>query len=160
MPIVTASGTRFFIGPSVLESVDTVEEFEDLTDWTEIGLVETYGEVGDESSAVTFAAVGDSRVRKAKGARDAGTMALTVAHDPMDEGQTALDAAEGTNLNFAFRIEYPDKPNATGTGTIEYFRGLVMSRRRNIGGNDNVIRRTYSIGVNSQMFEVKATAGV
>lgn len=158
MAITTASGTKFWIGPSVLDTTDSASEFASLA-WVEVGLVETYGEVGDESSAVTFAAVGDGRIRKAKGARDAGTMALTVAHDPLDAGQLALIAAEGTNNNYAFKMEMPDKPNASGTNTIVYFRGLVMSKRANVGGNDNVIRRTFNIGVNSPLYEVPATAG-
>ena len=159
MPIVTATGAKLSIGTSVLETVDTTVEFAALT-YTEIGLIENLGEVGDESSSVTFAALGDGRIRKAKGARDAGTMAVTVAHDPADTGQIAMEAAEGTNLNFAFKLELPDKPNATGTNSIMYFRGLVMSKRRNVGTNDNVIRRTYNLGVNSQIYETVATAGV
>jgi hypothetical protein len=158
MAIITASGTRLSIGPSVLETVDSAAEFAPLA-WVEVGLIETLGEVGDESAAVTFAAIGDGRIRKAKGARDAGTMAITCAHDPMDLGQSAMEAAEGTNLNYAFRLVLPDKPNATGTDTIMYFRGLVMSKRRNVGTNDNVVRRTYNLGVNSQIYEVPATAG-
>lgn len=158
MPITTATGTKFYIGPSVLDTVDTTSEFTGLT-YVEVGLVETLGEVGDESSAVTFAALGDGRTRKAKGARDAGTMAVTVAHDPLDDGQLAMIAAEGTSLNYAIKMELPDKPNATGTPTIQYFRGLVMSKRLNVGGNDNVIRRTFNLGVNSEIYEVPATAG-
>ena len=51
------------------------------------------GEFGDQSNDVTFAAIGDSRVRHAKGARDAGTLSLTCAHDPLDAGQAAMEAA-------------------------------------------------------------------
>ena len=93
--IVTATGTRFYIGPAGTSAqFDTLAEFEAISDWTEVGLVENLGEFGDESTAVTGAALGDGRIRKAKGARDAGTMAVIVFHDPTDVGQAALQAAQ------------------------------------------------------------------
>lgn len=155
--IFTASGTRIYIAGAVTETqADSVAEFAALTGWTEVGLVETYGEFGDESAAVTFAAVGDARIRKAKGARDAGTLALTVGYDPLDAGQISLETAEGTNDNYAFKVVLPDAPSADYNDTTIYFRGLVMSKRKNIGTNDNVVRRMFNIGINSQLFEVVA----
>lgn len=156
--IFTATGTKFFIGPSVTSVTDTAAEFAALT-WTEIGLVESIGEYGDESSAVTGAAVGDGRTRKAKGARDAGTLALTCFHDALDAGQQALVAAEAGNSNYAFKVVLPNRPNATGTDEVNYFRGLVMSKRRNVGNNDNIVRVTFNIGVNSPIVEVAPVAG-
>ena len=156
--IFTATGAKVFIGPSVTTATDSTAEFAALS-WTEIALVETIGEYGDESAAVTFAAVGDGRTRKAKGARDAGTLALTVAHAADDVGQQALEAAEGTYNNFAFKVTLPNRLNATGTDEVNYFRGLVMSKRLNVGGNDNVVRNTYNVGVNSQIYVVAPTAG-
>lgn len=154
--IVTASGTKYYIGGAVTSAVDTLAEFEALTVWTEIGLVENGGEFGDQASSVTGAALGDGRIRKAKGARDAGELALIVFHDPTDTGQAALDAAEGTNNNYAFKVVLPDGP-AGYSDTIEYFRGLVMSKRKQVQTNDNIIRRTYNIGVNSEIFSDPAS---
>lgn len=153
--IVTASGTRFLIGPTPAASVDTLAEFAALS-YVEVGLIETLGEVGDEANAVTGAALGDGRVRKAKGARDAGTMPVTVFHDPADAGQLAMIDAEASNNNYAFKIILPDGPTTSSTDTIQYFKGLVMSKRLNIGENDNIIRRTFNVGVNSQMYESPA----
>lgn len=151
--IVTASGAKMYIGPAVTStSADSLAEFAAVTAWTEIGLIESLGEYGDESSAVTFAALGDGRMRKAKGARDAGTIALTVAHDPTDTGQAAMEAAEATNNNYAFKVTLPDGPTDAYTDTTQYFRGLVMSKRKNVGSNDNVIRSTYNVGINSEIF--------
>jgi hypothetical protein len=154
--ITTASGTTFFIGPSVAASIDTVSEFAGLT-YVEVGLIESYGEYGDDASDVTFSAVGDARVRHSKGARDAGTMALVVGHDPFDAGQLALIAAEETNNNFAFKIVLPDGPTTSSTDTVNYFRGLVKSKKLNVGANNNVIKRTFNIGINSPVYEVAAT---
>lgn len=153
--IVTASGTRVYIGPASTADTDTLTEFEALS-WTEIGLIESVGEFGDQSSDVSFAAIGDGRMRHAKGARDAGTMTLTCAHDPTDVGQGALEDAEATNDNYAFKVVLPDAPTAQYSDTIIYFRGLVRSKRKNIGTNDNVIRNTFEVGINSQLFTDEA----
>jgi hypothetical protein len=150
--IITASGARIYIGSAVASDVDTLAEFSAMSGWTEIGLVESLGEYGDESSTVTFAALGDGRMRKAKGARDAGVLALTVGHDPTDTGQAAIEAAEATNNNYAFKVVLPDSPTDLYSDTIQYFRALVMSKRLNVGENDNVVRKTFNVGINSEIF--------
>jgi hypothetical protein len=153
--ITTASGTRVFIGPAATSDVDTLVEFAALS-YTEIGLVESISEFGDESADVAFAAIGDSRTRHAKGARDAGTMTVVCAHDPTDVGQAAFSAAQQTNDNYAFRVILSDSPTANYSDTNMYFRGLVRSAKRNIGTNDNVIRNTYAVGINSPIVELLA----
>ncbi len=155
--ISTASGSKIYIGPAVTSATDTLMEFQQITAWVEIGLVENMGEVGDESAAVSGAAIGDSRIRKAKGARDAGTMALVCFHDPDDTGQLAVEDAETSDNNYAFKVVLADGP-AGETNSILYFRGLVMSQRINVGTNDNIMRRNFNIGVNSPVIYNPATA--
>lgn len=149
--IVTTSGSRFFIGPASDSTVDTLAEFQAISGWTEIGLIEDLGEDGDEASAVTGASIGDARVRKAKGARDAGTKTIICFHDPLDAGQAAIELAEQDNNNYAFKQIISDGP-AGYNDTIEYFRGLVMSRRKRFGTNDTIIRNVYAIGINSAIY--------
>ena len=153
MAVVTASGTQVYIGPSVtqLES-DTLVEYQAMSNWTLVGEVESVGEFGDQANDVTFASLGDARIRHAKGARDAGTMALVCGHDPLDTGQQAVDLAEQTKSNFAFRVVVPDAPALGYSNTTFYFRGLVASRRKNIGTNDNIIRVNYNVLLNSEVF--------
>lgn len=151
--IITASGTRVYIGDAVTSTeADSLAEFQGLSPWTEIGLIESLGEFGDASSDVSFAAIGDGRMRHAKGARDAGSMTITVAHTPEDQGQAAIEVAEGTNNNYAFKVVVPDAPTGAWSDTIIYFRGLVRSKRKNIGSNDNVVRNVYEVGINSELF--------
>ncbi|PJI56008.1 iron ABC transporter substrate-binding protein [Methylobacterium radiotolerans] len=154
--ITTATGARIFVGPSTLAATDTVAEFAALT-YTEIGLVESLGEFGDQSSAVNFASLGDGRQRKAKGVRDAGDLTITCAHDVTDAGQVAMVAAEATNLKYAFKVVLPDEQTEGGAGTTLYFRGLVMSKRLNVGSADNVIRQTFNVGIDSAIAEAPAT---
>src|SRR5215210_8942445 len=97
--ITTASGTKIYVSSAAAAaSVDTQAEFEALT-WVEVGLVEDVGEFGDESNPVTFAALGDARVRRSKGARDAGILSITCGWDTADVGQIKLIAAEASNTD-------------------------------------------------------------
>lgn len=153
MAITTAAGAKIYIGPVRTDATDTLAEYTALTPWVEIGEVETLGEFGDESSAVTFLSVGDARTRKLKGARDAGTLALTVGRDPLDPGQVALRAAEKSKFEYAFKIVAADAPDEDYTDTAYYFGALVMSARDNYGGADNVVRTTFNLGINTEIFE-------
>lgn len=152
MAITTATGTKVYIGAAVSEAqADTLAEFVAMTGWTEIKQVESVGEFGDQASDVTFAALGDARVRHAKGARDAGTLAIVVGHDPLDAGQLSAIAAEQTNDEFAFRVVLPDGP-AGMENSERFLRGLVASARLNVGANDNVIRTTFNVLICSEIF--------
>jgi hypothetical protein len=155
--IFTATGTKLFIAPSVAAEPANAAAYAGLT-WTEIAMIETVGEYGDESSIINFAVLGDGRQRKAKGARDAGTLPITTAHIADDAGQLALIAAEATYNNYPFKIVLPNRLNAAGTDEINYFIGLVTSKRLNVGGNDNVVRKTFNVAVNSKITEVAPTA--
>ena len=151
MAIITASGTKIFIGPVAADSVDTAAEFKALMGFVEVKNVESYGDFGDESAAVTFNSVGAGRIQKAKGSRDAGTLALTVGFVPDDPGQIAMEAAEKSISNYAFQVVFPD-------GSSQYFRGLVMSRRRNVGSANDVLKRVFNIGINSELYDSAASA--
>ncbi len=151
--IQTTSGTKFYISTTAAAStVDDVAGYEALT-FTEVKEVEDIGNLGDVSSEVTGAAIGDSRIRKAKGARNAGTMNVICFDSvPMDAGQIVVIAAEATDDNYAFKIELPDAaPTVGSTPTIIYIRGLVMSNEIRLGTNDNIRRRAFNIGVNSPL---------
>ncbi len=154
--IFTATGTKLFVAPSAATEPANAAAYAGLT-WTEVGFIENIGDYGDQSSAVDFAVLGDGRVRKAKGARHAGALTVTCAHIADDVGQAALVAAEATYNNYPFKVELPNKLTTGGTNELQYFIGLVMSKRLNVGANDNVVRRTFEVGVNSKITEVAPT---
>lgn len=156
--IITASGAKIYIGnAAAASSVDTLAEFEATSSWIEIGSVESLGEFGDEANIVTGANLADSRMQKAKGVRDAGTLALVCFHDPLDTGQLAIEAAEATSDNWPFKVVLPDSPTPLYSDSIKYFRGIVASKRQNIGNADNIIRNTYNIAVNSAIISDPAS---
>ncbi len=138
-------------------STDTTAEFAALT-YTEIGLAETLGEFGDESNNVNFTALGDARVRKAKGARDAGTLALTVAHDPTDaarpRSRPPRRPTTSSRSRWSTRIA---RPRTARQHRLFPRAGDVEAQERRFP-RTNVIRRTYSLAIDSQIFTVPATA--
>ncbi|MDR6632341.1 hypothetical protein J2X72_001125 [Phyllobacterium sp. 1468] len=159
MAITTATGAKYYIGGTTAidytTDVSAIAAFEALT-WVEVKEVEDGGEFGDESADVTFQSLGDGRVRHLKGARDAGTIALVVGDDPLDAGQVAMRAAEKTKFQYNFKVEYEDAPSDLYDNSVDYFRGLVMSARKNVGTGDNVLRRTFSIGISTKILTVDA----
>jgi hypothetical protein len=156
--LYTASGSKVYIAPSVVSAPADAAAYAGLT-WTEIGFLSNIGEYGDEASLQTGSVVGDARVRKAKGARDAGTLTITVYPDPDDDGQAALIAAEGTNSNYPIKIVEPNRLDDDGTDGIDYMTVLVSSKRKTLGGNDTIVTRTFNAAINSSIVEVAPTAG-
>lgn len=154
MTINASSGARFFIGnPTGAENLS-----EYLADtYEEVGEVEDLGEFGDESEVVTFASLKDSRMRKLKGTRDAGTMAVVCGQDQSDAGQDAMIEAEASNLDFNFKVILNDQLTLSGSGSEHYFRGKVMSKRLTVGSANNVVRVNFNVGVNSEIIIVEAT---
>lgn len=154
--VFTATGAKVFIAPAQASTPANAAGYAALT-WTEIGLLETIGEYGDASSIITAAVLGDGRMRKAKGARDAGELTLTIFPKGSDTGQAALIAAEATYNTYPFKVVLPNRLSGGGTDEINYMMGLVTSKRRNVGGNDNIVRDSFAVAVNSAITEVAAT---
>lgn len=161
MAIHKTAGSKLYISPTSVDSdtinalsdSDAIDFFETINDWIEVEEVEEFGELGDTSEEITFTAVGNRRVRKLKGPRNAGTQAIIVGRDPLDDGQEAMLAAEGTDFNYAFKIELADARTPSYTDSVLYYAGLVMSRPTNLANVSAVTRRTFNVGINTAVYE-------
>jgi hypothetical protein len=167
MGVNTAAGSAIYIAPQTPSFVTLINN-EASTDsaiitaaealaWVEVGETEDLGEFGDEASEITFTALKNRRVRKFKGTFNGGTVTVQTGSDPEDEGQQAMIAAFASDLDYPFKIELNDQITEAGTPTILYFIGKVMSKRRNVGNVENVVRQSFPIGVNSKIVEDAAT---
>lgn len=155
MSISTGSGVQFFIGTTA--DAESLSQFLEDT-YVEVGEVEDLGEFGDESEEVTFGSLANARLQKLKGIRDAGTVPLICGQDDGDAGQDALVVAEAEDtLDFNFKIILNDKLTLGGTPSEHYFRGKVMSKRTGVGTVNNVVRRTFNIGINTAITSIDAT---
>ncbi len=163
MGVQAAAGTKIYIGTTAIPP-----NIEDLNDaaallifeadsYIEIGEVENLGEYGDQSQDVTFESLNDSRTRHLKGTRDAGVLPLVVGDDPDDEGQIACVEAEASNLDFNFKIVLNNAVTLGGTGQVDYFYGKMMSKRKNVGSVNDVVRSNFSVGINSRIVSDPAT---
>lgn len=165
MAVNTAAGSTFSIGPqgTYASTVDWSDSEEDIITafealvWTEVGEVEDLGEFGDEASEITFTALANRRTRKFKGTFNAGTVTVQAGSDPEDAGQLAMIAAFASDLDYPFRVTLNDQLTENGEPTTLYFGGKVMSKRRNVGNVENVVRQNFPVGINTEIIEVPAT---
>lgn len=156
MGIHGSSGSKLFIGGVAASRTQVLADYEEDS-YVEVGEIEDLGEFGDESESITFTALSDGRTQKIKGPRDAGTMPVTVGDDMTDEGQTAMEAAEGQKFDYNFYVELPDALSIGGENSRHYFVGKVMSKRRNVGNASAVTRRSFAVGINSAIISTDPT---
>lgn len=156
MAIGTSEGSTVFIGP--VTNVTTLAALKALTEWVEIGDVESIGEFGPQAQDVSFTPLKGPSVQHLKGAIDNGMLPVIYAHNPLDPGQIALRAAAGTKFEYAVKIVLSDEADANDTPTTFYARGPVFGNRTNVGGANDVRKRTSNIGLN--VFEEEPGAAV
>jgi hypothetical protein len=156
MSVNSAGGVNFAIGGVDATLLMTLMQYE-AESYISLGEVEDAGQFGDESTSISFTALKDSRTRKFKGPRDAGTMAVVCGADSTDDGQDAMVAAEATKFDYVFQVTLNDALTLSGTPTVCYFSGKVMSKRRNVGNVSNIVKYTFNVAINTAILEVAAT---
>lgn len=162
MAFHTAAGTRLYIGTTLDVDFDSLtdQQIADAIDndsLVEIGELEDIQEFGDTAAEVTFTALGDRRVRKAKGSFNAGNLSGTCAFDSGDAGQAAILAALATDFDYNFKVVFNDaSPGSPSSPTAQYMRGKVMGAPITPGNADNVIRRALTIGINTAIVQIDA----
>lgn len=156
MTLKTSANCKLYIGTTA--AATDLTTFEADT-YTEVGSIEDLGEFGDAFNAVTFTSLGDGRVRKLKGTKDAGDMTIVVAMDTSDTGQDALVAAaeDDQSDGYNIKVELNDQITpSTGNPTTFFFRAQVMGARIAVGAADNVIRRNVTLAIDSAVLMQEA----
>lgn len=162
MAIAATTGAKIYISgsgstPTANSSAADESDYSALT-YVEIGDVESVSEFGDQASVITSQTLGDARIRKRKGARDAGDATITVLNNPLDNGQLAMIAAEQTEFTYAFKVVLADGADANDTDSIFYFRALVGSARLSGLQPNEIIKRAFVAFIDSAIVEVPSTA--
>jgi len=155
MAINSAANTKVYIGPTTAAADATAYA---ALSWTEIKEVESLPAFGDSASTINFTALADARVRKRKGARDAGQLAFNCAHDPLDPGQLAAIAAEQTKSAYAFKVVLEDSADANDTDSIFYFHALVSECKTVPGAVNDIIKRAIKLDIDTAVIAVLSTA--
>jgi len=156
MTIFASSGAMLYIGSQNSNRNTLLADYQ-ADSYVEVGEIESLGEFGDESGDITFTSLNDARVRHLKGPRDAGSMPIVVGDDMKDDGQTAMEAAEASPLDFNIKVVLNNAITIGGSGSQHFFIGKVMSKRRNVGDANAVTRKTFNVGINSAITEVDPT---
>ena len=146
MTITAVAKTKVSIG-GVTAGTD-LTAYEAQT-YTEIGEVSDIGEFGDEANVITFETIGDGRVKKAVGTRDAGDLAITVARVDTDAGQIAARAASKTSDHHDFKV-------VLANGETFYFTGPVSSAKNQFGGPNEVLQTVFTVAISTAITEVAA----
>lgn len=154
MSTSTTAGAKIYIGTTA--AATNVTAFA-ADSYVEIKEVEDLGEIGDEAEIVSYKTVGDARVHKRTGSRDAGTLNLTCIRDPVDAGQRALIDASKTDGVYNIKIAVDDAP-AGGTPTVFYFKATISTAKIAFGGADDITKANFAIAITSDIFEVEAEA--
>lgn len=153
------SGTKAYIAPAATTEPANAAAYAALT-WTEIGNIASYAAFGDTVNIINAPVVGDSRVRKATGSRDAGNMTLRVYPDDSDAGQAAVIAGSATGSTYPIRIDFPNASKVTqpgGTVAKRYFMAIIAGGQETPGGNEDIITAEYTFALTSKITPVAAT---
>lgn len=156
MPIFATAGSKLYIG-GVFTDPGTdvvVADFSGET-WVEIGEVESLGQLGDAAEEITFSSITQQRTKRIKGTRTAPAMELVCGADYSDAGQQALIAAEKTQHDYAFKVEFNDAP-AGGTPSERLFFAMVASSNETYDTANAVMKLNASLWVNSNTVRVDA----
>lgn len=112
------AGSKIFIGTAVsAAALVTASDFAGMV-WTEIDGWTNAGSIGDTTEIITQKLINQTRVRKAKGTRDAGTMENQFVPMGDDAGQQAFIAAIEDCAPYAFRIDWSANCPRVFTATI------------------------------------------
>ena len=130
--------------------------------YVDLGCLSNIGAFGDASNEVTFDCISEGRTKKLKGQRNAGNMELVIGLDDTTAGFDAVVAAEADDStgDYFFKVEFPNKQNATGTNAIRYFGGKVMTAVETLGAADDVATLNVTVGLNTPIVRVDSTAGI
>ncbi|MGV8831252.1 MAG: hypothetical protein ACOH2N_04680 [Devosia sp.] len=157
--LVTAK-SKLSIGPALaFDNTDFIAS--DFTTGTPtyvlIGGTTNLGSAGDTSELITSNQIDAGRTRKAKGTRNAGSMAVICDIDIADAGQLALIAAEKSRESFSFMLEFNDAPSG-GTPSIRYFSAFVMSTAEQYDEANSVMKLNATLEIDSNIVRVAAAA--
>ena len=154
----TAAGTTLYLDDELPTTFDTdsTTGYPGLT-FVEVAEVTSIGDFGPSFSVVNHTPLGDRVVSKRKGSVNYGSTTVAAARDESDTGQGAMDTALNNDCPVSFKVEHNDVPCGGGTGTVEYFTGIVTSAlSTNLGGPDNIDSVSYTIEIDRPIVKVPA----
>lgn len=141
-------GTAFYISTTLPATYDEAG-FDAISNWIEVGEVETIGEFGGEATITPFIPLKTGVVKKRKGSIDYGTATVSIGRLVGDTGQAALKAAfDGANAYDVHAFKVVDDDNEA------FFTGLVGSFTTVRDDADSVTRINCNIELDNKVIDV------
>lgn len=132
---------------------DTVAEYEALT-WVPVAGIVDLGEVGAEYKDIEYETLDDGLIHRLKGALDSGKMAVKLARDPANPGQSAIISALPDYENYNFKIAFNDAPKTAGANpTRLFFPAKVMSYKTSIGSGSKLVEASTGLNLDGEVLE-------
>lgn len=134
----TASGAS--LGISLTAPATHDQAGWDALSLTPVGEITNVGDFGKEWALVTHNPLNTRGTKKGKGSFNNGTLSPTLALDPGDAGQIAMETSLESDDNAYFVLTLQD-------GTRYVFVCLVMAFRVSVGGVDDVVNANTTLEV-------------
>lgn len=148
----TSTGVKHYVSTEAPATEDQVS-YEALT-WVEVGELTTLPAYGPTTQVVEHDPLGGEYIQKFKGSTNNGSVALSMADDPDDDGQGILsEYTDGTSrlLWLSHRTFYPME-----TGTLnDYYRGGVFSKTVEPGSKNNMVGSTANVEISTKVLRVR-----
>lgn len=173
----TYADTKIFIGGKAPDKLSVTAADFAGTSWVEIKGLAVPGAVGDTQAITEQEVVSESRMLKAKGIRNAGSMENQFVPMPLDPGQIALQAAIDDDCDaYEFKVEYGASctPQSTVTITNGSDADITWTAHGLVAGQPVIFSTTGSLptgltagtvyyviatGLTANTFKVSATKG-
>ena len=145
MAVMTSAGSTLSIATGSPTTYDTTG-FTALT-YVVVGEVTDIGEVGREYAVATHSPIGSRLVKKFKGSYNNGSMAIQMARETSNAGQTALKAALLSDADYSFKITLQDLSKI-------HFVGKVTAFKNSVGSVDQITGSTCTVELNGDIVEI------
>jgi len=136
----SSSGTCLSVS-AALPATYNAAGFNALT-FTQVGELESVGEMVIRRNTGEFSNLCTGNTSIIKGNRQAITVSVVCALDEDDAGQVLMMASEASNNLYSFRV-------TRSNGAKDYFVGTVVSAGMQFGGDTDVVKAPYDIGIQS-----------
>lgn len=138
--LITAKGTKISIGSTVLGGGGLA--------YTEIGMIESFGEFGPDAAVGSFTPIGTGVAGKYLGTSDNGELSLVIGKTSTDTGLQELIAAQKINTPLAFQLVLSDSGADTYT-----FNAFVRSVRVTVGSGNDVVKINTALAITGSITE-------
>ncbi|OAI26959.1 hypothetical protein A1351_14040 [Methylosinus sp. R-45379] len=152
----TGAKSKFSIGTTTA-ATDAASFAADT--FTAIDEIESFGAFGDQAETIKYTVLGDDRVKKLQGAKDAGSFDLTCIYLASDAGQAAAQAAFDAGNVYNVKVELGDAlTSGAGPhhGTTFYMRAVVTEAQIDAGNSKEPAKIKFKFEVTSAVVTVAA----